>query len=110
MGEPLRLDEAQLDLLADKIAARLKPPPTLVTKEELARALRVSMATVNRLCRAGMPRRHIGDMPRFELAECQEWALSHGEQATKTADVPARSPANDDADLGPIRLCGKRKA
>jgi len=47
--------------------------PALLDRERLARALSVSLPTVDRLRRLGLPTLMIVQAPRFELAAVIEW-------------------------------------
>ena len=47
--------------------------PVLLDRERLARALSVSLPTVDRLRAAGMPTVWVVQAPRFELAAVLEW-------------------------------------
>lgn len=53
--------------------ARAAEGPRLLTRAELADALRVSQGMIDVLRRRGMPFRKIGDSPRFELGKCLDW-------------------------------------
>jgi hypothetical protein len=70
--------------LPARVAAELKPhlaaAAELLTRDELARALRVSPQTVDRRTREGMPVVYVGDLPRFDLAKCREWFANEGAQ------------------------------
>lgn len=56
----------------------------LITAEELAAALGVSITTVHRNVNAGMPRRKFGSRTvRYDLEECKKWGLENC-QSVKT--------------------------
>lgn len=67
--------QAQLvALLADVAApAPLEVKPVLLDRNELARALGISTATVDRLARAGMPAIRLVDSKRYLLADVLVW-------------------------------------
>ena len=46
---------------------------TLLDRDGCARLLGISMGTVDRLRREGMPRVRVGDVDRFEAAEVLAW-------------------------------------
>lgn len=50
----------------------------LLNKKELAAKLKVSIPTVNRWLRIGMPRLKIGYIVRFRLSEVEEWVKNGG--------------------------------
>jgi|GEM_PF-2629562 predicted DNA-binding transcriptional regulator AlpA len=64
------------------LAARRPAPPTpptpLLSRRELAAALGVSPASLDRLTRQGMPRLMVGATPRYDLAAVREWLASRG--------------------------------
>lgn len=83
------LDDATLDAIATRVAERVlarlakTEPPPLVTKDEIATALRVSPAQVNRYAKAGMPRHYIGKgrgSPRFIVSDCRTWIAEHANE------------------------------
>lgn len=47
--------------------------PEFIDRHALAAELSTSVATVDRLCRAGMPFVRLGDARRFRLAEVAQW-------------------------------------
>ena len=48
-------------------------PPALLDRVGLARAIDKSPASVDRLCREGMPYLRVGDVKRFELENVLVW-------------------------------------
>jgi excisionase family DNA binding protein len=81
-------------------------PAPLLTKQELASALRVSTATVDRLCRDGkIPIVRVGESRRFDLASvrCALEALSVQQPPT-----PPSQPASEAA-TG-VRLLTRRRS
>lgn len=63
--------DAVTDALADHAPA--EPAPVLVDRAGLARALSVSLSSVDRLLREGCPMIRIGDAPRFCVADVVAW-------------------------------------
>ena len=88
--------EAFVDMVASRVADKLRPmlaetsappPSPLLSKGEVASALRVSGATIDWLVRAGrIPFVRVGDVKRFDL-EVVRSAL--GERLARAADRPA---------------------
>ena len=76
MDAVMHLRDAGHDIEADAVIELMgRLPDELVTREELARALRVSVPTIDRMRREGMPDVSLG--PRllsFRLSECLAWA------------------------------------
>lgn len=88
---------AAVDALIDALLDSVEPtypspasiaPASLIDKRELARALNVSVATVDRLDREGQPFLRIGDAKRYDLASVLAW---HRERPVQLADQPASS-------------------
>ena len=76
LGELARLLSAEIgSSLADQLAelASVSRSPKLLDRRGLATALDVSLPTVDRLTRDGIPHLRIGDSPRYEL----DRVLSH---------------------------------
>jgi phage terminase Nu1 subunit (DNA packaging protein) len=69
------LSDLEIQRIADAVAAKLGAAPAggLITKDELARQLKVSPATITRSVRRGMPVEYVGDLPRFDAAACRAW-------------------------------------
>ena len=92
MAAALTVDELRTLLRAELEEAlaesRLVEAPVLVDRAGLARALHVSVATVGRLARLGMPAVLVGDVPRYEVAEVIAWLRSRRREA------PLRSAAD----------------
>jgi hypothetical protein len=78
------------------------PPPPLVDKRELARALAVSVATIDRLDREGQPHVRIGDAKRYDVAAVLAW---HRERSAR-ADAPEAGPIA----LSGVKLLSRRRA
>ena len=90
------------------------PPttPSLLTKQELAKTLSVSVTKVDRLVRDGLPHESVGSVRRFDLDACRTWLNTRGKKATTPA---AKSPEEDSIDIsrvirrGGLRSVGGRK-
>lgn len=102
-----RLAAELAPLVADALVARGigGTRSELMTRDDLARALRVAPQTIDRMRRAGMPNEYIGDLPRFDLAACRSWAA---EQATTSHRVRPPPVVKASEDLGPVRRISKR--
>lgn len=99
------------------LAAILHPPPasptpsppaapSLVTKQELARTLSVSVTTIDRLVHDGMPHEAVGSVRRFDLDACRTWLKTRGKKATTPA---AKPPEEDSIDISrAVRRAGLR--
>lgn len=94
MGSPaedLRLFMGALArMLAPEIAAELRrmtandePRDTLLTRAECARALGVSIPTIDRAIRDGCPKVTIGRAVRFDLAAVRAWMEKSGKRKPK---------------------------
>jgi hypothetical protein len=62
--------------IADAIRTHQTPPPdrpALLDRKSVARELGVSIATIDRLVREGMPHVRVGDCKRFELDRVLDW-------------------------------------
>jgi hypothetical protein len=69
---------AVAEALAARAPARPAPPTPLLSRRELAEALRVSSAQIDRLARAGCPVVRIGATPRYDLAAVRAWLATRG--------------------------------
>jgi hypothetical protein len=68
----------------------------LLPKQKIAKALDVSVATIDRLTREGMPiAAHVGDARRFDLDACRAWLAARGKKPT-TAPKKAHDVDIDD--------------
>lgn len=87
---PLAVDiEALADSVAAKLAAMLGAPRPSLTKRELADALRLTTAQIDRHARAGMPRHYVGKQsPRFYLEECRAWLAERYQEDGKPISSP----------------------
>jgi hypothetical protein len=110
------LVESGGQLLADIVIAALRRPDVmealralnaapaaapdgelLLSKQRLAKALEVSVATVDRLTREGMPiAAHVGDARRYDLDSCRSWLAARGKRPTR---APKRAA---DVDIGDV--------
>jgi hypothetical protein len=85
------LTDADVEAVADAVAARIGGSAELVTKDELGRLLKVSSATVARYMRRGMPCTYLGDLPRFDPAACRRWVDDNGRHTgRRTAHEPVQ--------------------
>jgi hypothetical protein len=89
--------EAVADALAE--AGPVADRAALLDRAGLARALGVSLATIDRLRGEGMPELRLGDVPRFELDRVLAWLRERSASAH-----PAEGPANDNAENTPETL------
>ncbi|MDP9037367.1 MAG: hypothetical protein M3O50_21425, partial [Myxococcota bacterium] len=65
--------------------------------------LAVSLATLDRLTREGMPiAAHVGDARRFDLEACRAWLAVRGKRPTKAPK------SNRTIDLGDVELGGSQ--
>ena len=110
MPDPL---EPLITLLADRIAARVverltpilaAPPPEpmptgLVDKRTAAKAVGVSMPTLDRLTREGASVHAVGARRRFDIAELRAWFTARGRKPTKASASTAK---DDDIDVDDI--------
>jgi hypothetical protein len=72
--------DALADQIAIRVAERLKAPapapvrsPALLSKSELAHALRRSSPTIDRWAKQGMPFHDMGSYRLYDLSACREW-------------------------------------
>jgi hypothetical protein len=76
----MSIEDSLRTIVREALAELLPPPaaperrPALLDRKAIATELGVSVATVDRLCRDGMPFVRLGDSKRFELARVLEWA------------------------------------
>jgi ParB-like chromosome segregation protein Spo0J len=64
--------EAVADAIVE-LRASERHPAALLTREQVAQSLGVSLATIARLSRDGCPRVFVGDSPRFRLDALLHW-------------------------------------
>jgi hypothetical protein len=77
-------------------AATADLPGGLLSKAALAKRLDVSIATVDRLTREGLPvAAHVGDGRRYDLAACRAWLATRGKRPTK-------APKRDTVDIADV--------
>jgi len=83
----VRLSDRDLEALAERVAIKLvgalrpsepdtSAAPELVTKAEVAHALRRSTPTVDRWVTEGMPFVDMGSYRLYDLAACREWVAA----------------------------------
>jgi len=90
--------------LADLIVERQAPPAPVpggwIDKVTASKALGISVATMDRLVRAGAPVHVVGARRRFDLADLRQWLATRGSAPTTPIGVsqPATpaEPADDD--------------
>lgn len=76
--------------VAAALRALLAPPPAaapidgLVAKADAARALGVSVATVDRFVREGAPVEVVGARRRFDVVKLRAWCTGRGRRAAQT--------------------------
>jgi hypothetical protein len=71
-------------------------PGALLSKAALGKRLDVSVATVDRLTREGMPvAAHVGDARRYDLETCRQWLAARGKRPTK-------APKRDTVDISAV--------
>jgi hypothetical protein len=91
---------AALVALRDALAAPAAvaaDPDALLSKAALAKKLAVSVATVDRLVREGLPVAvHVGDARRFRLEQCRVWCASRGKKPTKARAKKGAADINVD--------------
>lgn len=86
-GAEVRLVTVTLDELAAVVRAAVADAlaehepaaaPTLLDREACARMLGVSLGTLDRLRREGMPELRVGDAPRYEADAVIAWLRGRG--------------------------------
>ena len=98
------LATAIADALRPHLAALpLAPATDLLTKDELAHALKVSPQTVSRALTKGLPVEYVGDLPRFDLGACRTWLAAQERPPTR------RSGSSKDLDLDNVRVTSRKK-
>jgi len=110
--------DALTDAIAEKTAARLRAdlptaPTGLLTKRQIAGAIGVSVATIDRFDREGAPFERVGASKRYDLEIYRAWVAARGAKPTTPEVTTARtSTARPDADTerlleaGGLRLVG----
>lgn len=76
----LQLEESDIERialrsaeLAAEIVLKRTHEPSLMTKRECAEYLRVSVSSVDRYIKEGLPCRKVGGQPRFVKDDVDEW-------------------------------------
>lgn len=106
-----------LDVLLDALHAPAEAPSQatpghasalapLVDKREVARLLAVSPATIDRLVRSGMPHQPVGEVRRFDVAECRAWLADRAKQALALPPASV-AQARDSPGLSGVRLLSR---
>jgi len=75
------VDEALRQIVREEIAGALaelelgthEAPPALLTSEQCARELGISVVHLRSLVKSGLPVRHLGDAKRYFLPDVLEW-------------------------------------
>jgi hypothetical protein len=105
---------AQAGALEAVSPARVTPPapmasmPPLLDKRELARALGVSVATIDRLDREGQPFLRVGDVKRYDLATVHAWHRERSVPVPPSAPPHAAAPLPAPEPSG-VRLLSRRR-
>lgn len=80
MSRVVVMDPDELKLLVKEVicealddAGRSVDAPVLLAREQLASALQISLGTLAKLRREGLPVLQVGDSPRFDLQEVLAW-------------------------------------
>lgn len=76
----LQLEESDIERIALRsaeqayeIILKRTREPEIMTKKECADYLRVSVSTIDRFMKEGLPHRQVGGHPRFIRSEIKEW-------------------------------------
>lgn len=76
-GLVVHLSVADLERMIESAVSRAleaqAPKPDYLDRNGVAQELGISVATVARLMKLGMPHLRVGDSPRFRLADVQRW-------------------------------------
>jgi hypothetical protein len=105
----VRTLRAQSSALDAAQASTLPPPseakPLLLNKKQIARALRVSASSIDRLDRDGQPHVRVGTAKRYDLAAVLAW---HAERSARIGSTrrSAHSPASEPSG---VRLLSRRR-
>jgi predicted DNA-binding transcriptional regulator AlpA len=89
------------------IPASPQVPAPLIDKRELARLLSVSRATIDRLVRDGLPYLPVGDVKRFDVAECRAWLVNRDKPLPPDPAVPPPASGPRGVDQGGVRLLSR---
>ncbi len=98
--------EAAREGAEQALAAYRSPAPSmtpLVDKQELARTLSVSPATITRLVQEGAPVTFVGQSPRFDIGAFRAWLDARGRLGTRAA--PSKRGAREA--IPGVRLLGR---
>ena len=76
--------------------------PQLHSRQDTARALSVSLATLDRLDKDGQPHFRIGDAKKYDLVAVIAWHRARTEAEPRTSARLGTTPAAPSSDSGPI--------
>jgi excisionase family DNA binding protein len=82
-------------------------PEGLLAKPRAAKALGVSVSTLDRLVKEGAPAHHVGARRRFDIAELRAWLASRGRKPT-TPKPSDRVDVSDVLVRSGLRIAGSR--
>jgi hypothetical protein len=69
--------EQKIEAAVARALARSSPEPEYLSRHEMAARLGISLATLDRLCREGLPFVYVGDCRRFNVTWMLTLAQSH---------------------------------
>jgi hypothetical protein len=70
------------EAIREELRALPQAEPALFTKAQIARAIGVSVATIDRFDREGAPHERVGVSKRYDLARYREWLAGRGSVST----------------------------
>lgn len=91
------------------LAAPAAVTPPLVDKREVARLLGVSVATVDRLDRAGQPHVRVGDARRYQIDDVLAWHRARTESASQASPPGAEPVPQATPPVSGVRLLSRRR-
>jgi len=102
---PAELRALLAEVIAETASATSKPPEPapLMDRHGLAQLLDVSLSTVDRLIREGVPRVYVGDAPRFDRERVMAW-LEAREGERRSPAVHAGTAEANPAENKPEQL------
>ncbi|MBL8720119.1 MAG: helix-turn-helix domain-containing protein [Myxococcales bacterium] len=93
-----RVDATVRRAVAEAMAQHATQPNHALTRRETARALGISLPTLDRLVRAGLPREFAGARSRFSLATVRAWLATRGREAVPKSPPRTKVGSGDDID------------